>query len=107
MQVARDGKEPCADTRVGVEPMRVLDQPQPRFFEQIFRDVMATRQAEEKRKQTEIEGVGASKAASSPWRSRSTSACSVFGSMGYITHDRQPRDTMTGPWLWLPLSRIG
>jgi len=35
----------------------MLHQPQPRLFEQIFRDVVATGQAEQKGEQAKIEGV--------------------------------------------------
>ena len=57
MQVARDGEEPGAQTCVGVQPVRMLHQSKPCLFEQVFSDIMATRQSQQKREQTEIEGV--------------------------------------------------
>ena len=57
VQVACDGEEPGSQPRIRAQAVGMLHQPQPRLFEQVFRDVVATGQAQQKGEQAEIEGV--------------------------------------------------
>jgi hypothetical protein len=55
VQVARDRKQPWTEPRIGSQLLRMLDEPQPGFLEQVLRDVAAAREPQQEREQVRVE----------------------------------------------------
>lgn len=55
MQVPRDGKEPRTELRIRIETVRMSNEPEPRFLEQLLGDLAASGQPREESEQPRVE----------------------------------------------------